>query len=123
MGRNFKELKIWQEAHKLTLEVYEITKGFPSEEKFGLIQQIRRASSSIGANIAEGCGQNTSTATKRFLFISYSSLKELDYHLLLAKDLRYLPKEKYDALFNNVENLSRMMYSFISKMPDKTKYI
>ena len=123
MVRNYKDLRMWKEAHKLTLDLYKITKAFPSEEKYGLISQIRRASASIGANIVEGCGQNTSASLKRYLFISYSSLKEIEYHVLLAHDLGYIAKENYKNLTNRLDTLGKMIYNFILNTPDNSNYL
>jgi four helix bundle protein len=82
--RNFKELKVWCKAHHLTLAVYQATAGFPREEMYGLTSQLRRASSSIPANIAEGCGRSGNADFARFLSMSMGSASELEYHLLLA---------------------------------------
>ena len=123
MVRNFKDLEIWKEAHELALILYKITQKFPSSEQYGLVSQIRRSSTSIGANISEGCGQNTSAATKRYIFISYSSLQELKYHLILAKDLDYISKEKYETLDNRYTVLSKRIYTFIKNMPNQPHYI
>jgi four helix bundle protein len=122
MSRNHIDLKILKDAHYLTLDLYQITKDFPKEETYGLTQQIRRAAASIGANIAEGCGQNTYLSTRRYLTIAYASIKELEYHLLLAKDLDYLVFEAYASLFDKLSILSKMTYSFIANMPNNTYY-
>src|SRR5580692_474898 len=95
---DFKKLKVWSKAHLLTLAVYEITRKFPREEVFGLTSQIRRASASIGANIAEGCGRRSDPEMKRFVQIARGSANELEYHLLLARDLQLLPVEEFKEL-------------------------
>jgi len=85
--KDFHELKVWQKAHQLTLAVYQITVSFPREELYGLTSQLRRCSSSIPANLAEGCGTNGDAEFARFCSIAMGSASELEYHLLLAKDL------------------------------------
>lgn len=82
---------MWTKAHETTLQVYRLTSRFPSEELYRLTSQIRRAASSIGANIAEGCGRNSDGEMARFLHISRGSAVELEYHLLLARDLKLFP--------------------------------
>lgn len=85
--RDFRELKVWDKAHALTLDVCRVTKLLPREELYGLTSQIRRAAVSIGANIAEGSGKNSRPDLARFLQIALGSASELEYHLLLSHDL------------------------------------
>src|SRR6266496_2173632 len=99
---DFKNLKVWAKAHQLTLVIYQNTRKFPREELYGLASQIRRASASIGANIAEGCGRRSDPEMKRFLQIARGSASELEYHLLLAKDLQYLTVEEFTDLESKV---------------------
>src|SRR5262245_1435785 len=100
--RDFREFKVWHKAHGLTLEIYRNTATFPREELYGLTSQLRRASSSIPANIAEGCGRWGNSEFGRFLQIGMGSASELEYHILLARDLTYLPKVIYDPLQDRV---------------------
>ncbi|MCC6791593.1 MAG: four helix bundle protein, partial [Thermomicrobiales bacterium] len=93
-GRNFRELKVWEKAHRLTLATYQSTAIFPREETFGLTSQIRRAASSVPANIAEGCGRGGGDLV-RFCRIAAGSASELQYHLLLARDLGYLAEPAF----------------------------
>jgi len=88
--KDFHELKVWRKAHELTLAVYQVTTGFPREERFGLTSQLRRCSASIPANLAEGCGRSGDAEFARFCSIAMGSASELEYHLLLAKDLNLL---------------------------------
>ena len=88
--RDFRELKVWQKGHLLTLDVYGATKSFPREERYGLTSQVRRSCTSIPANIAEGCDRTGDTELARFLQIAMGSASEFEYHLLLARDLDYL---------------------------------
>jgi four helix bundle protein len=92
--RNFKQLIFWQRSHALTLKMYAITKSsFPKDEMYGLISQMRRSSSSVPTNIAEGCGRKSNAELKRFLVIATGSISELEYQLLLSKDLLYIKNE------------------------------
>ena len=114
--RNFRELKVWEKGHRLTLAVYESTAKFPRDELYGLTSQIRRSCSSIPANIAEGCGRNGDTELARFLGIAMGSASELEYHLLLAHDLNLLETTEYRELTGEVTEVKRMLTSFIQKL-------
>jgi len=114
--RDFRELKVWQKAHQLTLSVYKATRGFPKDEMYGLTSQMRRASTSIAANIAEGSGRGTDPEMVRFLHIAMGSAAELEYLLLLARDLAYLSGMTYDHLTNEVTQVKRMLTVFIQKL-------
>jgi four helix bundle protein len=85
--RDFRKLMVWQKAHQLTLGIYELTANFPRDEVYGLTSQVRRAAASIPANVAEGCGRDGDTELARFLRIAMGSANELEYHLILARDL------------------------------------
>ena len=114
--RDFRKLQVWEKAHQLTLAVYKATATFPQTELYGLTNQIRRASTSIPANIAEGCGRDTVTELTRFLHIAAGSARELEYHLLLAHDLGFLPLAIYTDLHNNVTEIKRMLTSLTQKL-------
>jgi four helix bundle protein len=114
--KDFKKFKIWQKSHYLTLSVYKITQRFPKEELYGLTSQIRRASSSIPANIAEGCSRSGDAEFARFLQISMGSASELEYHLLLAHDLELLNAQSFDRLSSDVTEVKRMLTSLIKKL-------
>src|SRR5437868_1731497 len=96
--KDFHELKVWQKAHELTLAVYQVTAKFPREELYGLTMQMRRAGASIPANLAEGCGRNGDAELSRFCWIAMGSASELQYFLLLARDLQLIPGADYDRL-------------------------
>ena len=113
---NYKELKIWQKSVDLAVRIYEITKEFPKEELYGLTSQIRRSSSSIPTNIAEGCGRNSNPEMRRFLIISSGSSSELEYQLLLARDLNYISDIIYKELSDLVIQIRKMIYSFIQNL-------
>jgi len=100
----------------LTLAVYKATVPFPKDELYGLTSQIRRACASIPANIAEGCGRYGDAEFARFLRIAMGSASELDYHLLLARDLGFLDEMVYEQLENELREVRRMLNSFIQKL-------
>ncbi len=114
--RNFRELIVWQKAHNLTLSVYRATVPFPKEELYGLTSQIRRSCESIPANIAEGCGRTGASELGRFLQIAMGSASELEYHLLLARDLHFLNGTDYDCLAGYVTEVKRMLTAFIRQL-------
>jgi len=114
--RDFRELKVWEKSHQLTLAVYKATATFPRDELYGLTSQIRRSCSSIPANIAEGCGRSGDAELARFLQIAFGSASELEYHLLLAHDLQLLNGSDYDKLANEATEVKRMLTSFILKL-------
>jgi len=93
--RDFKKLNVWRKAHLLTLEVYKATAGFPRDELYGLTSQVRRACVSIPANIAEGYGRDGEAEFGRFLRIALGSASELEYHLCLAFDLKFLKNTNF----------------------------
>ena len=85
--QDFRKLVVWQKSHAVTLAVYRFTKAFPADERFGLTSQMRRAASSIGANLAEGSSRGSDTDFARFVQISVGSASEMECHLMLARDL------------------------------------
>ena len=98
--RDFRELKVWEKAHRLTLRVYKITKDFPSDEQFGLTVQLRRAAASVPTNIAEGCGRDSERELARFMSIAGGSASEVEYQRLLACDLNYYRMKHIENLIN-----------------------
>jgi four helix bundle protein len=114
--KNFRELKVWKKGHELTLAVYKTTARFPQEERYGLTSQIRRASVSVPANIAEGCGRGSDAELARFLRIAAGSANELEYHLLLANGLQMLNSPEHKHLTKQVTEVKRMLTSFIKKL-------
>jgi len=100
----------------MTIGVYKVTREFPREELFGITSQMRRAASSIGANIAEGAGRRSDGELARFLHIARGSAAELEYHLLLARDLDLLPNAKFDVLRKQVDEVQRMLTSLIQQV-------
>jgi len=114
--KDFRDLTVWERSHKLTLEIYGMTVKFPRFELYGLTSQMRRCSASIGANIAEGCGKRGNNEFQRYLQIASGSASELDYHLLLSRDLGFLPDEDYRRLSGNLTAVRKMFTPLLRKM-------
>lgn len=110
--QDFRNLKVWQKAHALTLDVYRSTRGFPNDERFGLTSQLRRSCASVPANLAEGCARASDVDFARFVNNAAGSASETDYHLLLARDLEHLPETIYVPLLEQVSEVKRMLNSF-----------
>ena len=109
---HFQQLNAWQEAHKLVLMVYRATKEFPSDERFGLVSQMRRAAVSIPANIAEGFKRRGISDKIRFYNISEGSLEELKYFFILSQDLEYI--SSHDDLMAQAETVGRLLNGLIA---------
>jgi len=114
--QDFKKLKVWEKAHQLTLSVYKATVRFPKEELYGLTSRIRRASASIPANIAEGCGRGGKAELARYLQVAMGSASEAEYHLLLARDLGFLHESQHNELESMATEVKRMLASLIAKV-------
>ncbi|MET4081812.1 four helix bundle protein [Pedobacter sp. UYP30] len=115
--RNFYDLGIWQKSHQLTLKIYAATKLFPKEEAYGMVSQMRRSSSSVPTNIAEGCGRDSNPEMRRFLIIASGSASELEYQLVLSKDLGYVDELLYKELSFLTIEIRKMISAFIKAMP------
>ena len=109
--QDFRNLRVWEKAHSLTLNVYRNTRGFPADERFGLTSQLQRSCASVPANLAEGCARGGDIDIARFVSIAAGSASETDYHLLLAKDLDYLDESDYRPLFDQISEVKRMLNS------------
>ncbi len=109
-------MKVWQKGHQLTLDVYGATETFPSREMYGLTSQLRRAAYSIPGNLAEGCGRQTDREFARSAHFAMGSAAELEYFLLLARDLKYLPAERYEPMNAAVTEVKRMLAALIDKL-------
>ncbi len=116
MAHPWKDLIVWQKAHKFVLEIYKLTDSFPEKERFGLIQQIRKSSASTAANIVEGKSKNTDKEFLAFLYNSRGSLEETRYHLLLSKDLGYIKENDYDSLEQLATEVSFLLNKLISSI-------
>jgi len=114
--QSFKNLKVWEKAHIHTLDVYKSSKGFPREELYGLTGQMRRSSASIGANIAEGCCRKGDIELGRFLQIAMGSASELEYQLLLARDLEMMKSLDFNRLSSEVIEVKKMLAALIHKL-------
>jgi four helix bundle protein len=116
--KSVEELEVFKDGHNLTLNIYKISKKFPAEEKFSLIQQIRRAAASICTNLMEGGHRLGRKEFRQFVGIAKGSTGELKYHLLLAKDLGYLPEEKFVVLRSEAEKISKMLNGLAKSLTD-----
>jgi four helix bundle protein len=114
--KDFRKLVVWEKAHQLTLDIYQMTGNFPKEEIFGLVSQIKRSSSSIPTNIAEGCGRHSEKDFCRFLVIAFGSANELEYQLLLSTDLKFVPIDVSTKLLGQVKEVKKMLSAFIKKL-------
>lgn len=109
----FTQLRVWKEAHVFVLAIYSHTKQFPKHEQFGLTSQLRRSGSSIPANIVEGFRRNSTKESLRFYNIAQASLEETKYHLLLSRDLAYIPEKEYTALHKQAETVGKLLARWI----------
>ena len=114
--RDYKKYLVWQKSHQLTLEIYKVTKSFPKEEIFSLTSQMKRSSSSIPTNIAEGCGRSSDKDFCRFLYISYGSANELEYQIILSIDLQFINSEDGENLLSQIEEIKKMLNGLIMKV-------
>ena len=114
----FEDLEVWKKSHKLVIEIYNITKKFPNEEKFGIVSQMRRCAVSIAANIAEGLKRRTPKDKSNFYNISQGSLEELKYYLILSRDLGYLQSD--NEMQNLSESIGRMLYGLVKSIQRET---
>ena len=114
--QNFRNLKVWGKAHASTLDVYRLSRSFPREEMYGLTSQMRRASASIGANIAEGSCRRGDVDFARFLQIAAGSAAELEYHLLLSRDLELLEESDYQQVSDEAVEVKRMLAALMQKL-------
>jgi len=114
--RDFRKLKAWEKAHELCLAIYVATRPFPAEERYGLTSQTRRAASAISANLAEGCGHSSERELARYCDIAAASSSELEYHLLLARDLGMLAESDYRKLNEKTNEVKRMLNAFIATL-------
>jgi four helix bundle protein len=117
--RNYRELQVWSKAHSLTLDLYRASRAFPREEMYGVTSQLRRAAASIGANLAEGCGRRTSSELARFVRIALGSASELDYHLLLCRDLAFLGDDEFKKMSDRLTEVRKMLTSFLSSVEEQ----
>jgi four helix bundle protein len=117
--QDYRKLSVWNKAHLLTLDVYKATSTYPKNENYCLTSQTRRASVSIPANIAEGCGRGSGIELGRFLQIASGSAHELEYHVLLAKELGYLKTNDYEKINHQIVEIKRMLSALNNKIKGK----
>jgi four helix bundle protein len=117
--RNYRDLQVWNKAHKPTLDLYRVSQGFPREEIYGITSQSRRAVVSIGANLAEGCGRRSSAELARFVRIAMGSTSELDYHLLLCRDLGLMNGDDFTRTANELTEVRKMLTSFLNSVEEQ----
>jgi four helix bundle protein len=115
---DFRKLAVWEKAHQLALHVYRVSAGFPPHEQYGLTSQLRRAATSIPSNIAEGAGRGTDGDFGRFLQMALGSANEVEYQLLLARDLAYLDSDMHQSIEPEVIEIKRMLQGLIAKLRD-----
>lgn len=108
--QRFTDIKVWQRSHALVLEVYRLTVAFPAEERFGLTSQMRRAATSVPANIAEGSKRRTNAEYARFLNLAEGSLAETEYLLLLARDIGHLSVKQATSLLAEADEIAGMLH-------------
>ena len=121
--RDYRDLKVWEKAHRLTLAVYRGTAHFPKAELFGLTSQIRRSSVSIEANLAEGCGRRSDGEMARYVQIAMGSGSELSCHLLLARDLGLMNSGEYSALYESTNEVLRMLSALSDRVKRPTPHL
>jgi four helix bundle protein len=114
---DFKRLDVWRRSQKLVATIYRLTRGFPTEERYGLTSQLRRAAVSIAANLAEGCGRQGDPELRRFVRISLGSLSELECELLLAADLQYLENAVCQGISTEIRLIRRMLQRLHEALP------
>ena len=114
--KDFRKLLVWEKAHQLTLTIYHVTAAFPSEETYGLTSQMRRAASSIPSNIAEGCGREGDAELSRFCTIARGSASELEYQILLSRDLKLIQPDDYERLTFQAVEIKRMLTVLVQKL-------
>jgi len=117
--QNYKELDVWQKAVALAPALYELTASFPDTERYGLHVQIRRAATSVPANIAEGWGKGSTKEYIQFLLIARGSLMEVETHLIIARNLRYLDEERFSPVLKRIEDIAKMQNRLIGSLKSR----
>ncbi len=107
-------MRVWGKAHELTILIYKATSNFPSTETFGLVSQMRRAAYSIPMNIAEGCGRGSNADFLRFLYMALGSSHEIEYQILLAKDLSYIDELLHQDLYARIGEIKAMLIALLN---------
>ena len=121
--KSFVDLRVWQSAKDLAVTTYAATRSFPKDEQFGLTSQVRRASTSVAANIAEGFGRRTNADRTHFYDMARGSLSELQSHFIIAQEIGYLPKESFLKLANGSIECNKMLTGLISSTRNRDSRI
>ena len=116
--QDYRALRVWQVAYLTCLEVYRYTRSFPASERYGLVTQIRRASVSVCANIAEGCGRMSRRDLIRFLYIAHGSASEVECELAISAGLGFLPRRDHAKLQASIVQIKRMLGTLIRRVRD-----
>ena len=114
--RNFKKYDVWKLSHDLVLDVYKVTANFPASERFQLITQMQRAAYSIPSNFSEGCGRDSDKDFNRFIQICLGSAHELEYFIILAKDLQFIDERLFLDLDSKINTIKKKLYSLSQKL-------
>jgi four helix bundle protein len=113
---DYAKLLVWKKAHQLTLSIYRCTSSFPDSQRFGLTSQLQRAAASVAANIVEGCGRDADGQLAYFIRVALGSANEVEYHLLLAKDLGILNQAHWQRLNEQIREIKRMLAGFLERL-------
>ncbi len=119
MITTFFDLKVWQKAHNLVLNIYNITKMYPNHEQYCIVSQMKHSSASIATNIVEGYKRKTTKDFIHFLNIAATSLEETKYHILLSKDLSYITIEKYKEIIYLCDEIGKMLFRLQEKLSSR----
>jgi four helix bundle protein len=114
--KDFRNLKVWEKGHKITMAIYKETKKFPKEELYGLVSQMRRAATSITTNIAEGCGKHTEKEFANYLQISMGSASEVEYLVFLSGELGYITTDNTQELIKRITEIKKMLASLLKNI-------
>ncbi len=114
--KDYRKFVVWKKAHQLTLDVYQVVADFPKDELYGLVSQMKRSAASIPTNIAEGCGRDSEPDFRRFLIMAFGSANELEYQIILSKDLQFLDSDKSLLILDRIEEIKKMLNSLIGKL-------
>lgn len=120
--QNYRKLIVWQKAHQLTLDVYKGTISFPKDELYGLSSQLRRASSSVPTNLAEGSAKLTDLDFRRFVSIAFGSANETEYIIFLSFELKYISEEEYLKLDAQTKEVKKMLAGLIESLGKRIFY-
>lgn len=114
--RNFRKYNVWELSHQFVLQIYKITNQFPKSENYQLVSQMQRAAYSIPSNFSEGCGRDSDKDFNRFVVMCLGSAHELEYFILLAKDLDYIDLDTYEVLTAGINDIKRKLYSLSQRL-------